>query len=548
MSETLGKRKRLKSKVKADQSETGKHASTLEKYRAVVSQQSQNTSASEGNTVTEGNYKNGNDAESTDVTGLVPLPQPSFKKQIKSAVKDSWMVDPIYVKPTVQKSFNAFGLSSRMIKNLAQEGFINSFAVQSYVIPMIMTDANDLSPDVKGSILVNAATGSGKTLAYGIPIVEALSNRIVPRIRAVVILPTKPLVQQVRAVLETLARGTSLRTMALRSDRPLAEEQTSLSNLIPDIVITTPGRLVDHVRLTPSFDLQSLRYIVIDEADRLLNQSFQEWVSVLLGSIYKTSHAMDTQNLLANRWSVDPQYLIFSATLTKDAGKWADLKLRRPRIIIVGEKPKDNGATQEEFAVPFTLTEYIVSIPEASMKPLLLLNLLLTESIQKQCIIFTRSNETAARLAKLLAILDDSGPTESRAGFRIGLATGEIDQTLRKKALREFAAGDADIIICTDIIARGMDIESIQHVINYDIPLSAREYVHRVGRTARAGKAGSAWSLVSRPEAKWFKQMAKTIKRSKEQKLIKKSIEIWEGQEEQYESALSVLERQVKGL
>ncbi|KAK7204397.1 hypothetical protein BZA70DRAFT_280654 [Myxozyma melibiosi] len=479
--------------------------------------------------------------------GLVPLPQPAKKeKKILAPIRDQWMTEPQYVKPTLSKPFKSLLLSDHMVKNLAAMGFEKSFAVQAAVIPALMEDIIDISPDPKKPILVNAATGSGKTLAYGVPIVEALSKRVVPKVRALIILPTRPLVQQVREVIETLARGTGLRVMAFRSERSFSEEQALLRKMTPDIIITNPGRLVDHVRSTADFSLKNLQYMVIDEADRLLNQSFQEWVDVVIGALQERSS--NQESIVADTWTTHTQKLVFSATLTKDAGKWASLKIKQPRIFVVGDKSTTAG--EEEFSVPFTLTEYMVQVPDVLTKPLILLNLLTQESISSDCIIFTRSNETAARLVKLLSMLDRRlrmKADKSLEQLTIGLVNGEVDTNKRKKTLKEFAKGEISLIICTDIIARGMDIESVKHVINYDIPISGREYIHRVGRTARAGKEGTAWSLVSRPEAKWFKEMAGKIKRSKTQKLLRREVTVWEGQEEVYETALESLERQVKG-
>ncbi|KAK9479581.1 P-loop containing nucleoside triphosphate hydrolase protein [Lipomyces japonicus] len=514
---------------------TAKHTAILQKFKSATTEKKDNVITKDVDNNTEKEVK------VQDVQGLVPLPQPDpAKRRLITAQADTWMTDPIYVKTSSQKAFEKLGLSEKMLNNLKSMGIQTAFAVQTSVIPTIMSDSQSLAPDPKAPILVNAATGSGKTLAYGVPVVEVLSHRIVPRIRALVILPTRPLMQQVRGVLEQLARGTSLRVMALRSERPFQEEQGLLKTTTPDILVTTPGRLVDHIRSTIGFDLSHLRFLIIDEADRLLNQSFQDWVGVVLdaapssatGSVDKT-------------WKQSMQKLIFSATLTKDSGKWANLKIKQPRIVIVGDNAKSNAAQDLEFSVPATLNEYVIAITDVSVKPLLLLNILREQYIEGNCIIFARSNEITARLARLLEILEQQLKSEKK--YRIGFVTGEVDSVTRKKTLRKLAQNEIDIVICTDIIARGMDIESIQTVINYDIPISAREYVHRVGRTARAGREGTAYSLVSRPEGKWFKNMTAKIGRSKTKKVMRLAVEVWEGQEEAYGRCLEILEKQVRG-
>ncbi|KAK9452267.1 P-loop containing nucleoside triphosphate hydrolase protein [Limtongia smithiae] len=528
--------------AEADEAEYEKHVNLLAKYRTYVPEVAPEIEQKDGTDEHEITIR---DQKAVQTAGLVPFPQPQQLAPISAVVaKDAWITKPVYVKATTTRPFNTLHLSNQVLQNIQEMGFQKAFAVQCAVVPLLMADMAQIGPDLKPSLLVNSSTGSGKTLAYGIPIVEALFKRVVPRIRAVVVLPTRPLTQQVRNVLELLARGTSLRIMSLRSDRAINEERQLLESSTPDIIVTTPGRLVDHIQSTKGFTLQHLRYLVIDEADRLLNQSFHEWVDLVIGAL--DERKLDFDSLTAFSYTNHVQKLIFSATLTNDAGKWASLYIKQPRLIIVGDKSKD-VSDKEDFAVPFTLSEYTVEYEDSASKPLLLLNLLWHEEISGQCIIFARSNETAARLAKVLTILEKELRISSNGvPYRIGIATGEVKQNIRRRTLRELALGDLDLLICTDIIARGIDIESITHVINYDVPIGAREYVHRVGRTARAGKPGTALSLISRQEAKWFKQTVAQIKRGKDQKLRRRKVEVPEEQFLVYESALRELEREVK--
>ncbi|KAK9238313.1 P-loop containing nucleoside triphosphate hydrolase protein [Lipomyces kononenkoae] len=558
MSDSPSSRKRKRSREQRgdgktlDKETSEKHSSVLQKFRSISNTINTPDASDASNSLQysrseENGQRQKQETDLPKPAGLVPLPQrPQVKKDVISTIPE-WIAEPEYVKPTFQVPFNRLGLSERMIKSLASMGFDKAFAVQASVIGILSGETSDISPDGTPPVLVNAATGSGKTLAYGIPIVEALAQRVVPQLRALVIVPTRPLIQQVRGVLESLAKGTSLRVFALRSERPFAEEQATLQAFLPDILVATPGRLVDHIRSTQGFTLQHLRYLVIDEADRLLNQSFQDWADVLMESLHAKS-APTYDSLVATRWSYNLQKLVFSATLTRDAGKWASLKIKQPRIIILGDKSKSVSVEDKDFSVPFTLSEYMIAVSDAQVKPLILHNLLLQESISGHCIIFTRSNEAAARLTALLRILQETSAAEGIKPYKIGLVTGEVETSLRKRTLKEFAEDKIDLIICTDIIARGMDIESLQHVINYDIPISDRDYVHRVGRTARAGRPGSAWSLVLRPEAKWFKATMKKIRRSKQQRIINRDVSVWDGQEELYGNALNILEQQVKGL
>lgn len=443
-----------------------------------------------------------------------------------------WMSKPIHIASDIQIPFTSIeGLSPRMQKNLKLQNFVNAFAVQAAVLPpLLASGAHSLAPDVRADILVNAATGSGKTLAYSIPIIEALAKRVIPKIRALVLLPTKPLIQQVYSVMNGLAKGTSLRVTVLRSERKFKEEQHLVTTMVPDIIITTPGRLVDHIRSTPGFTLANLQYLVVDEADRLLNQSFQEWVDVVMNAIDSTTKNSDSNStLLYENWRRSVQKLIFSATLTRDPEKMANLRIRNPQVYVVGGINADAGVDvndRMEFMVPDTLTERLVPIKQASLKPLRLMQLLVArpgslkyalekageetagdpqaraQAVEKQkqedqelrsyVLVFVKSNEAAARLSRLLTLLD----TEIfHSGLRIERCSGEVEASQRRKTLAAFEAGQINVLVCTDLIARGIDIAQIKHVINYDLPPGKREYVHRVGRTARAGQPGTAWTF-----------------------------------------------------
>lgn len=468
---------------------------------------------------------------------LIPLPQPKPVSSKKIAHSDipRWMAKPTYIPADSSCSFEEFALSSNTLKNLTNLGFQQAFAVQTKVIGQFMDDIRDkTSPDRKRDILVNSFTGSGKTLAYSIPLVEALKDRVVPRVRALIIVPTRPLTQQVRGVIESLSKGTSLRTLVLRTDRPFSEEQKLLESYAPDIIVTTPGRLVDHVQTTPTFDLKFLKYLVIDEADRLLNQSFQEWVSVVMKAI--PNKATPPQRPV--------QKLIFSATLTRDPGKLASLNIGSySRVFIVGDRPD----IDLEFTVPDTLTEKVISYKSTTNKPLILLQILAYFNMVHNTLIFAKSNEAAARLARLLTLMDEEAFS---LGIKVAKCTGEMDVASRRKCLRQFGQGEIGILVCTDLIARGIDIPSVENVINYDLPIGKREYVHRVGRTARAGASGTAWTLVGgKGEKRHFHDMTSSIFRNNDIEEIDSRQLVDQNkrqeQEQGYEKALSQLEEEV---
>ena len=232
-------------------------------------------------------------------------------------------------------------------------GFTEAFSVQISVLNMMLPEieAQKLKPDRVGDILVNASTGSGKTLAYLIPIIESLYRRVVPRVRVIILVPTKPLINQVKSTLLQLSSGTNLQIAALKNDVSINDEKDLLTKSVPDIIVSTPGRLVEHL-LNDSINLSSLQYLIIDEADRLLNQSFQNWSNVLLDKI-------DSQINIAEVWKLSVQKLVFSATLTTDAGKLSSLKFYNPRLIIVNDSKQ---LVNEIFTVPVTLSEFKIHL------------------------------------------------------------------------------------------------------------------------------------------------------------------------------------------
>ncbi|ANB11108.1 Dbp6p [Sugiyamaella lignohabitans] len=513
----------------------------------------------------ENNQEEPDEEEIPEVNELVPLPQIARKKESSKKHKEppKWITEPIIIPLNASKPFAEYEkehlLSARMVKVLQSLNYESAFAVQTGVCPVLLKDSQSIAPDPLPDVLVNAYTGSGKTLAYGIPIVEALSKRVVPRIRALILLPTRPLIQQVRNVLESLAKGTSLRVMICRTDRPFKEEQALISSHTPDILITTPGRLVDHIRNnTQGFSLNHLQYLVVDEADRLLNQSFQEWVSVLVNAL----EAAKPKESLAKVWNRPPQKLIFSATLTRDPGKLAALNITTtptPRIFVLGEEPVvNNGHTNTtsgpsvhedrqrimmdyEFSLPEKLQEHHIQVKSASNKPLVLLQLLINHSLHSDTLIFVKSNQAAARLARLIQLIDEE---LFHLNLSVERCSGELELSQRRKMLKKFADGEIGILVCTDLIARGIDIASVKAVINYDLPVGKREYVHRVGRTARAGNSGAAWNLtVGSGERKFFNSITTSIFRTGEieSEVIKPSPDHNDG----YQKALSRLEQEV---
>lgn len=514
----------------------------IHKHQTIFNKFKQST---ESETIEQDKEEDGEEDANIEQHSLVPLPQPALPRDRKlSSVSThtknlDWLTKPQYASPLDKKAFTDFKLSSFMIKNLEKMGFTEAFSVQISVLNMMLPEieAQKLKPDRVGDILVNASTGSGKTLAYLIPIIESLYRRVVPRVRAIILVPTKPLINQVKSTLLQLSSGTNLQIAALKNDVSINDEKDLLTKSVPDIIVSTPGRLVEHL-LNDSINLSSLQYLIIDEADRLLNQSFQNWSNVLLDKI-------DSQINIAEVWKLSVQKLVFSATLTTDAGKLSSLKFYNPRLIIVNDSKQ---LVNEIFTVPVTLSEFKIHLGVAknSLKPLILTKFLISTNKLSNVLIFTKSNESSIRLTELLISLFQKLSINLKIAF---INSTNNRTSIRSKILKQFSNQEVNILITTDLIARGIDVASITDVINYDLPNSSREYVHRVGRTARANQVGYAYSFCfGKGENSWFKKLAHEVSRSKEVENVDLNVKelISDRDEEIYQQALHELQQQAK--
>ena len=516
-------------------SDSSKHKSVLKKLRTSLSAQKAENSTSNSDS----------DESSVPTHDLAPLPQPALPRDQRLTATTNhignldWLATPIYASTTETVPFSSFGLSSSMVKDLQSNGFSSAFSVQVSVLKLLLPDMESqaIRPDIGGDLLVNAATGSGKTLGYAIPIIESLRNRIVPRVRAIVLVPTKPLISQVKATFAMLSKNTNLSVVSLRSDISINDEAQRLQ-VVPDIIVSTPGRLVEHLT-NGHINLKSLRYLVIDEADRLLNQSFQNWCETLMSRI-------DSNPILEldQTWRPSVQKLVFSATLTTDAGRLSMLKLQRPRLIIVNDR---HELVNELFTVPATLQEYKLSLGSArsSAKPLVLAKFLMSEQKLVNTLVFAKSNEASLRLCRLLQLLFRVFGLDVTVSY---LNSTNNAASTRAKILKDFANQTVHILVVTDLIARGIDIATITNVINYDLPNSSRDYVHRVGRTARANQDGEAYTMCfGKGETKWFTQLVREVSRQTEVKDVEKGFRDLVSREDEakYDTCLEELQRQV---
>ncbi|KAF3224336.1 ATP-dependent RNA helicase dbp6 [Orbilia oligospora] len=484
--------------------------------------------------------------------GLHPLPQPAqapVQKVDPNSVLPSYLSQPTTVLTSQRPPFESFGLPELLLSRLEKLGFKDTFPVQSALLPLLLPD-NHLPPSTpRSDLLVSAATAT-----------------------------------QVQRTAHSLAAGTSLkistaigtRSFEIEKDHIIANDIGSTG---ADILIATPGRLVEHIRNNPQFTLRHLQWLVVDEADRLLSQSFQDWVEIVGDELQKSFSTEDEQGgfditsmgLRTPKRAADTvRKVILSATMTRDVGRLAGLKLRRPQLIAVDDiggqetaiDGSDNDGEDQETAdkglrelnsLPSTLEEHYYPVSNPTQKPLILAKLLSDSRTKSGILVFTKSNESASRLARLLELLFAKKLGKKRKGssgkdWRIAVSTSDKRKKEISANTSKFKASAIDILISTDLMGRGVDLPNAQLVINYDSPRNEKDYIHRVGRTARAGNKGITWSLVEDSEARWWWAGIGKVRRSNSDGINKESApELNDEALQIYEGTLEKLGKEVRG-
>jgi len=356
-------------------------------------------------------------------------------------------------------AFARFNLDERLLRAVAEMGYERPTPIQEQAIPLVMA-----GKDVTGS----AQTGTGKTAAFGLPILHKLLGEPQKQraLRVLILSPTRELAAQIEESLKDYARHTKIKITVVIGGVAIGPQTKKLREGV-DILVATPGRLLDHLGQR-NLSFGALEVFVLDEADRMLDMGFLPDIRRIIAQ------------LPAKR-----QTMLFSATIPPEIAKLANSLLKQPEHVQVGR--------QAAPAVGITHAVYPVA---SHLKPLLL-PAILRDIGARSVLVFTRTKRRADKLARHL----------TKTGLRIAVIHGDRSQSQRTAALDGFKRGKSEVLVATDLAARGLDVEGITHVINFDVPGSPEDYVHRIGRTARADALGDAFTLVAPEEEILMRQV-----------------------------------------
>lgn len=435
------------------------------------------------------------------------------KREVKRILPE-WLANPEVISidlnsgPTLE-DMNSI-LDSKLIEALRANGINKLFPVQASMVSWLLKCNKERQQKWwLRDTCVSAPTGSGKTLAYVLPIVQILQFRLVPKVRCLVVAPVQELAMQIYKVMVTYTSHTNLRVGLLSGASAFHEEQRNIRKendrgeyiSLVDIVVATPGRLIDHILKTSGFSLDDIRFLVIDEAD-----TAADWLEYLPEPHYQTPR-LTLSNLRSSK--IPAQKLLFSATLSQDPEKLNRLGLFHPILftsVLVTDKDDDVNLDKEvgnfigRYTSPEELKEEAIEC-EAEYKPVALYQLIIRNGITSKVLVFTNSGGTAHRLTILLQSL------LSKENIVVGELSAQLVSKEREDILTKFSSGKIQILVCSDALARGVDIPNVQLVISYDLPKHINGYIHRAGRTGRAGKSGTAISILTPKQVKIFKHM-----------------------------------------
>jgi len=365
-------------------------------------------------------------------------------------------------------TFEQLGLAEELLKAVTEQGYITPTPVQQKAIPLILEGRD---------VLAGAQTGTGKTASFTLPLLQRLaensdSHQKPRRVRALILVPTRELAAQVHESVITYGKYLSLHVEAVVGGASIGVQTRNLRRGC-DIVVATPGRLIDHIQQR-NVNLSSVEMLVLDEADRMLDMGFMPDVRQIMSLLPKQR-----------------QSLLFSATVPNAIKSLAASVLNNPVEVEVAKQ----NATADN------ISERVYGINREYKRELL--SYLIGSNNWRQVLVFVRTKHGADRLEKQL--IED--------GIRTAALHGDKTQGARNKALEYFKTGKVAVLVATDVAARGLDIDELPHVVNFDLPQVPEDYIHRIGRTGRAGSSGEALSLVCPEEAWLLAEIEKLLKR-----------------------------------
>jgi ATP-dependent RNA helicase RhlE len=374
-------------------------------------------------------------------------------------------------------SFSELGLMPELLQAVAEGGYTEPTPIQAQAIPIVLA-----GKDVMGG----AQTGTGKTAGFTLPLLQRLSRHANASpsparhpVRALILTPTRELAMQVHQSVVTYGKHLQLRSVVIYGGVDMRAQIEEL-RLGREIVVATPGRLLDHVE-QKTVNFGAVEVLVLDEADRMLDMGFIPDVKRILALLPK-----------------ERQSLLFSATFSEEIKRLADSMLRNPQLIEVARR---NAAAE-------TVTHLVHPVAQ-ELKRQLLAHLIRSQDL-RQALVFVATKFGASRLAHYLV----------RQGIEADAIHGDKSQQQRTEALAAFKSGKVRILVATDVAARGLDIEDLPYVINFELPHTPEDYIHRIGRTGRAGKEGKAISLVCAEERGRLADIEKLLKRPVEQETV----------------------------
>ena len=349
----------------------------------------------------------------------------------------------------MNQRFEQLPITGEILRGLNELGFNEMFPIQTAAI----------SPLLEGrDVIGQAKTGTGKTAAFGIPMIERIDTKE-DSVQAVVLVPTRELAQQVASDLKDFGKYLNVKVLAVYGGVPIYSQMEALQNTI-HIVVGTPGRLIDHLTRGTML-LDRVKFVVLDEADRMLDMGFR-----------------DEMDFILSRTSEERQTAMFSATMPDEVLTLASRHMHTPEEIFVS---KDEIAVED--------IDQLYHMVDAERKYQALCSIMRQKTVTR-ALIFCSTKHGADRLAERL----------SRDRRDVAVIHGDLTQPQRERALNDFRRGRIRFLVATDVASRGLDIDGVTHVINYDVPNDPLQYFHRIGRTGRAGASGTAVTLVSRRE------------------------------------------------